>query len=453
MNAGISKPLRRVAPASSLRHVVVASFIALVTVVLSVATASAQVRGEILGPGASKIPVAVPRLKWLGGVRADRAADEFLRVLSGDLELSGLFRVINPSAYIEDPQTSGITRDTINFDNWHAIGALGLVRGGYSGSDSGITIEARFFDVADRSSTGGSRFRGSFEEVPQMAHRLADSIIEFVTGRKGPFNSKLAFVSNRNDRFREIYFYSFDGRVARVTHDRSITMAPSWSPDGRSLLYTSFKAGRPGLYTFDLAARTAIRLATRFGVNVGGVYSPDAKKILLSREVAGNTDIYSIDVDRREIAPVTSHWGIDVDPSWSPDGLRIAFCSSRSGSPQVYTMKPDATDIARLTFQGGYNCSPVWSPDGRMIAYAGRVQGRYQIFVIPAGGGDPRMLTSKGSNEDPTWSPDSRYLAFSRSTGGRTKLFMVDAQSGRWLQQLTHGSGEDKAPSWSPRFD
>ncbi len=429
------------------------SLIALAVSVVLPRTAGAQVRGEILGPGASKVPVALPRLKWLGGTRVDRAADEFIRVLSGDLELSGLFHVINPSAYIEDPQTSGITRDTINFDNWHAIGALGLARGGYSGSESGVTIEARFFDVADRSSTGGSRFRGSFDEVPAMAHRMADSIIEFVTGSKGPFNSKLAFVSDRNDRFRELYLYSFDGRVGRVTNDRSITMAPSWSPAGRSLLFTSFKAGRPGLYTFDLASRSEIRIATRFGVNVGGIYSPNAKKILLSREVAGNTDIYSIDVDRQEISPVTSHWGIDVDPTWAPDGLRIAFCSSRAGSPQVYTMTPDGTDITRLTFEGGYNCSPVWSPNGRTIAYAGRVEGRYQIFVIPAGGGEPRRLTSEGSNEDPTWSPDSRYIAFSRRSGGRTKLFMVDAQSGHWLQQLTHGSGADKAPSWSPWLD
>ncbi len=416
--------------------------------------ADAQVRGEILGPGATKIPIAVPRLKWLGGARIDRAADVFVRVLAADLEMSGIFHVINPAAYIEDPQRSGITRDEINFESWQAIGALGLARGAYQGTPAGITIESRFFDVADRSSTGGSRFRGRLDEVPSMAHRMADTVMEFVTGRKGPFSSKIAFISDRAERFRDVYTFGFDGEINRITNHRSITMAPGWHPDGKSLVFTSFKGGRPGLYTFDLRTGADIRVATRFGVNVGGTFSPDGGTLLLSREVAGNTDVYSINVEKQQITPVTSHWGIDVDPSWSPDGRRVAFCSSRSGSPQIYTMTPAGKDISRLTFEGNYNCSPVWSPDGRTIAYAGRANsGGHQIFTIPAAGGDPRQLTDTASNEDPTWSPDSRYIAFARRSGSATKLFMVDALSGRWVQQLTHGSSDDKAPSWSPRHE
>jgi TolB protein len=194
----------------------------LATLALCSGVAHAQVRGEITGPGATHLPIAVPGLKHLGGEPATGAAADFARVLAKDLDMSGLFQVINPKAYIEDAQASGLTRDTINFDNWRAIGALGLVRGGYYGTPTGITIESRFFDVADQSSSGGMRFTGDVRDVPQMAHRMADSIIDYLTGRRGPFASTIAFVSNRNDRFREVYTFTFDGEVRQVSHERSI---------------------------------------------------------------------------------------------------------------------------------------------------------------------------------------------------------------------------------------
>ncbi len=407
----------------------------------------AAVRGEIVGPGATRMPLAVPELKWIGGNPAPELAGRFVAVLRADLELSGLFRVIDPAAYIADPQQEGLTLETIDFDTWAAVGALGLVRGGYSAGPGGITIEARYFDVANRSSSGGRRLSAPPEAVARLAHRMADAILEFVTGVPGPFDSKLAFVSNRNGHFREVYTMTFDGHIEQVTNHRSITMAPSWAPDLHSLLFTSFRSGRPVLYEL-IFGQGDRRVASKLGVNVGGAYSPDGRLLALARESAGNTDIYLLDLAHRSMRRLTTHWAIDVEPAWSPDGRRIAFCSSRSGTPQVYTMDIDGGHIERLTFDGDYNCSPAWSPDGRWIAYAGRRQGRFQLFVIPAAGGAPRQLTHSGSNEDPAWSPDSRYLVFAGRRGRVRKLFLVDRE-GRWERQLTSGSSDDSSPSWS----
>ncbi len=431
------------------------TFVAAIVLSLTIgaASAAAQVRGEIIGPGATRMPLAVPALKWLGGREAPDLAGKFVAVLRADLELSGLFRVIDPAAYIEDPQTGGITLETIDFASWSTVGALGLVRGGYYGTPGGITIEERYFDVANRSSSGGRKLTGNAETVARLAHRMADAVLEFVTGLPGPFDSRLAFVSNRHGHFREVYTFSFDGRIEQVTNHRSITMAPSWSPDLRSILFTSFRSGRPVLY--ETSARGGggdRRIASKMGVNVGGVWSPDGRVLVVAREAAGNTDLYLLDPDRRSMTRLTSHWGIDVEPAWSPDGRHIAFCSSRSGSPQIYTMDRDGRGIMRLTFEGDYNCSPSWSPDGRWIAYAGRRAGRFQIFVLPAAGGTPRQLTHSGSNEEPTWSPDSRYLAFSGRRGRHPKLYLVDLQ-GRWERQLTTGPSDDRSPSWSKRAE
>lgn len=430
---------------------IVTAMAALICVV-AVVPAVAQVRGEIVGAGATRMPIAVPALKQLGGVGGQAQAQKFVRILRGDLEASGVFRVIDPTAYIGNPQTGGLTHDSINFDNWISIGALGLVRGGYSATRDTVTIETRFFDVADRSSSGGRRLSGSVAEVARMAHRMADAVIEFVTGLPGPFESRLAFVSNRGGHAREIYTYTFDGEVERHTNHRSITMAPSWHPSGRSLLFTSFRGRRPVLYSVDLRSGFDSRIASKMGVNVGGTYSPDGSRILLAREASGNTDIFELDPARGRTRRLTTHWGIDVEPGWSPDGARVVFCSSRSGTPQIYTMRINETTARRLTFDGKYNSSPSWSPDGKHIAYAGRRSGRFQIFVIPSSGGTPRQVTFVGSNEDPAWSPDSRYLAFSGQRGQSKKIYMVD-RYGRWERQLTDGPGDDSSPSWSNRLN
>jgi TolB protein len=426
-------------------------FVAAILVASSL-PAHAQVRGEIVGPGATRLPIAVPDLKFLGGVARQDAAQAFVRIVRADLELTGLFRVVDPLAYIDDAQSAGLTLGTINFDNWLSIGAMALVSGAYSGTPTGLTIEARFFDVADRSSAGGRKLAGDASTVARMAHRMADAVVEFVTGKPGPFESRIAFVSNRDGYFREIYEFTFDGRVRRLTQHRSITMAPSWHPSNEKLLFTSFKTGKPVLYSYDMETGFDVRVASKLGVNVGGVWSPRGDTLLVAREENGNTDIYELNPANGAVRQLTNHWNIDVDPAWSADGRSIAFCSSRSGKPQIYTMTRDGRNLRRITFSGDYNCSPAWSPDGRSIAYAGQVRGRFQIFVVPAAGGTPTQITSTGSNEDPSWSPDSRYLVYSGDRGGRKKLYMAMATGG-WERQLTSGNGDDSSPSWSRRLE
>ena len=428
------------------------TYVAALLMVLAVATqdARAQVRGEIIGPGRTRLPVAVAELKWMGGPMRTAAADRFSRQLASDLETSGLFHVIDSGAHIEDPQAAGITREGIDFDDWTAIGALGLVRGGYWGTSEGLTVEVRFFDTGEGASKGGRRLSGETASAARMAHRMADAVMGFVTGLAGPFDSRIIFVSDREDHYREIYMYSFDGTVERLTRHRSVTMAPAWHPSAGSILFTSFKERHPALYSRDLADGTERRLTTRFGVNVGGAWSPDQTTLVLAREQGGNTDLYALDPASGESRQLTQHWGIDVDPAWSPDGRHLVFCSSRSGGPQIYVMAADGSGTRRLSFEGEYNSAPTWSPDGTTIAYAGRRQGRFQIFTISAAGGEARQLTFGGSNEDPSWSPDSRYLAFTHRKAGSASIYMADVH-GRWLKQLTDGKGDDSSPSWSPR--
>lgn len=427
--------------------------IAFLAVAASLATpaSAAPLRATISGPGQMRVPIAVAPLAPLSA--ADPSLEsEFGRVLAGDLEISGLFRVIDPSAYIDGVPPGPLGPQGVNFLNWRQIGAHGLLLGRYERSGGELMVEVAFFDVPGGTMLGGKRFRGPQAEVARMAHRTADVILEFTTGILGPFDSRIAFVSNRGGYAKEIHTFTFDGAITKITNHRTVTMAPAWANDSQSILFTSFRGGQPSLYSVNLSSRVETKLAGKMGLNVGGAWRPGGGSLALAREEGGNTDIYLLDFGSQNQQRLTDHWGIDVDPTWSPDGSRMAFCSSRGGTPQVYTMDPSTKEASRITFGGSYNCSPVWSPDGRWIAYSGRVGRDFHVFVVPATGGEARQLTFSGSNEDPSWAPDSRFIVFSREQGGDSKLFLVDI-TGRWERQLTTGSGDDTSPSWSKRLD
>ncbi len=419
----------------------------IVGTVLAVALATpihAQVRGTIVGPGATSYPIAVSPLK--GGAEGDEFAD----VVARDLDLSGLFKVIDRAAYIENPQASGVTADSINFDNWRTIGALALVKGTIDRGGDGLVVEARLFDVVERKQLAGKRYRTGDGDLRRVAHRFADEIMLALTGERGPFDSRIAFASRRNGRFKEIWAMSLDaGDLRPVTHEGLIALSPNWSPDSRALLFTSYRTGNPSLFSIDLGGGAPRLVSSQRGLNLGGRWSPGGRAIAVALENNGQTDIALIDPGGQLIRWVTRDRALDVSPSWSPDGRSIVFCSDRGGGPQIYTIDADGGAAHRVTYQGNYNTSPAWSPKGDRIAYASRVGKRFQIFVVDAKGGDAKQITSTaGDNEDPSWSPDGRYLIFSSTRDGRGAIYLSDA-SGANQKRLTPQGGDDSTPAWS----
>ena len=414
---------------------------------LGVGNVNAQVRGTIVGPGATSYPIAVSPLKSSAG--AEGAAAAFADIVAKDLDLSGLFKVIDRGAYIEDPQRSGVTADTIDFRDWSTIGAQALVKGSIERDGEGLVVEARLFDVVEGRQIGGKRYRAGDDELRRIAHRFADEIMQILTGERGPFESRIAFASRRRGRLKEIYTMSLDaGDLRAVTRDGSIALAPSWSPDGRSLLFTSFASGNPSLFTSDLGGEKRL-LSSRRGLNLGGRWAPGGRAIAVALESGGATDIALLDPNGQIMHFVTKDRSIDVSPSWSPDGQSIVFCSDRDGGPQIYVVGAQGGTPRRVTFEGSYNTSPAWSPKGDRIAYASRIGGRFQVLTVGLGGGDLKKITAtRGDNEDPSWSPDGRYLIFSSTRDGSGAIYFSDA-AGTHQTRLTPSGGDDSSPAWS----
>ena len=421
------------------------------------APAVAGVVGDIIGQGGQRFPIAVSPLKNLGSNTGDsaRLSTGIADAMVHDLELSGWFKVLDRSAYLENSQTSGITLGTFDLKDWATIGAEGLVKGGFSVQGDEVSVELRLFDVYQGKERIGKRYTGRVRDYRRIAHKFVDEIINQFTGVPGVFNTRIAYVSNSGGRFKEIFVSHLDGSEKfQVTDNHTINLSPDWSPDGRSVLYSSFKDRGQTLYLFELYSGKEIRFTPRGGGRyLSGQFSPDGQTIVATHESGGNTNLYLLDRTGNVIRQLTNNPGIEVSPSWSPDGKQIVFVSDRSGSPQVYIMDVAGGNSRRLTYSGSYNTSPQWSPKGDRIVYTGRVGNRFAIFTIPVDGGEPRKLTAESSDsEDPTWSPDGRFIAFSSNRAGKYHLYVMQA-SGDNQRRLTGSGGDDTKPSWSPRLD
>jgi TolB protein len=416
---------------------------ALLWLVLSVTTplhVSAQINLQITKEGGQALPIAIAPLQSADGAGS---GDEFAEVLSRDLDLSGYFRVISRGAGAGEGE--GALPEQINFQSWSALGALALVKGVLSSDGNGLVAEVRLFDVAQGKQLGGKRYRGERRDLRRMAHRFADEVMLLLTGERGPFDSRIAFVSTRGgSRAKELYVTDLSGRqVTALTRDRSLSLGPSWDPSANMLAYCSYRQGGPYPYLLDVRTGEQNRLSSTVGYG-GGRWSPDGSTIAVSLEQGGNSDLFLLTPEGRVIRRLTEDPGIDVSPTWSPDGRRLAFCSSRRGGPQIYVMNVDSGNIRRLTFRGDYNTSPSWSPKGDQIAYTTR-SGGFRVMVIPANGGEAREIAA---GEDPSWSPDGRYVVLSH----RGRL-MVARKDGNSMKELTRGGGDDTSPAWSSRLE
>jgi TolB protein len=409
----------------------------------------AKIYIDINAPSIRKFNIAIPDFKNLSrnNEHLDLGAG-LPGVIANDLDLSGYFAPMDKAAFLEDT-TASQSQDDIRFKDWSVIGAELLLKGSYTCIGSNLEIEIRLFDVFWGRQVLGKRALGDLKGYRQVMHRLGNEIISTLTGQKGIFLTKLAFVGNATGH-KEVYTCDYDGHnVQQITADKSIALLPRWSPKGDKIMYNSFKDGGSMLYMKDIHSSSVKRISGRSGLNLGGCWAPDGRTAAVTLSRKGDADIFTIDFNGKIIKQLTKHWGIDVSPTFSPEGDQIAFVSNRSGSPQIYLLDLINGREERLSFEGNYNTSPTWSALNR-IAFVSQDGGNYDIYTInPAGGGMRRLTENQGKNEDPCWSPDGRYIMFSSNRTGRYHLYMMNA-NGQNQKRITFLEGDQTAPSWAP---
>jgi TolB protein len=404
---------------------------------------------NVTGGGSRKLNIAVPEFTVVAGSDVQGAGKQLASVTGADLTFSGLFSVVAATGAIPANNPAALQQW---WNEFAAAGAHAGLHGLLAIRGDRLEGEMRLYDLTtpEHRMIADKKFEVTGAQGRRLAHKIADEVVLQFTGEPGVADTKIAFVSGPRGA-KEIVVADYDGNSPTpLTRNGSINLTPVWSPDARSLAYTSYKQGYPDLYrAFPFERRPEQTLAAFVGINTAPAFSPDGKSLAMTLSKDGNPEIYVLALASGSMRRLTRHAGIDTEPTWSPTGRQLAFISDRTGTPSVFVMDAEGTSVRQLT-SGGFHTQPRWSPKGDTIAYTSR-QGNHDIWLVNVDGSNPRRLTSGADNQGPTWAPNGRHLAFQSNRTGRWQLYAMLAD-GTAQKLIPTGSTEATSPSWSPRL-
>ncbi len=398
-----------------------------------------------------KIPIAVPDFKYMSSDQSELSR-KMADLLRNDLNISGVFRCLDPKGFLQDPQKMSMEASQINFQAWKQLGADFLVGASFQVQGNTLRLDGRLFDATGARLVGSPKsYGGDVGAWRQMVHAFANDILLMVTGQAGVFNTKIAYTQKVGGA-KEIFECDFDGSdPVQLTHDNSIDLSPVWSPDGRRIAYVSYRDGSPKIYVLNVATRATRLLCGYPGMDITPAWRPGGGELAVALSKGESQDLYLVNSSGGIIRKLNVGFGssISVSPNWSPDGSKLAYVSNESGGPQIYILDLSSGQKRRLTYSGKYNTSPAWSPKGDWIAYCAQGGGSFNIYVIRPDGSDNHALTHGGRNEAPRWSPDGRMIVYS----GDYAIRIMDANgTGNWRLMRNSGGGQG-LPDWSPRLN
>nr|WP_315184914.1 Tol-Pal system beta propeller repeat protein TolB [uncultured Albidiferax sp.] len=429
MKTGPSTLLRRVA----------CKVTVLCALVVAVGPALAQFRVEVSGIGLTQLPIAV------AGFRGDEQSPQKIgAIVQADLERSGQFRAVDASGVALD-ETS---RPDVAL--WRQKAADSLVTGSVSRlADGRYDVRFRLWDVVRGQDLGGQSYTVPQGDLRLSAHRIADFIYEKLTGDRGIFSTRIAYVTKAGTR-HTLWVADADGENSQtaLASPESI-ISPAWSPNGMQLAYVSFEARKPVIYVHDVATGKRRLVANFKGSNSAPTWAPDGRTLAVTLSRDGGSQIYSIDANGGEPRRLTQSSGIDTEPKYSADGRSIYFVSDRGGAPQIYRMSSSGGNPERVTFTGSYNISPSISPDGRWLAYISRIGGAFKLQVMELSTSTVVSITDTSADESPSFAPNSRLLVYATQQQGREAL-MTSTLDGKIKARLAGQGGDIREPDWGP---
>jgi TolB protein len=379
------------------------------------------------------------------------------QVLWDDLNFEREFAFIPRDVYSSVPKATSFA--DVPFDRWRELNADGLIVGTVQKVSVGFKVELRLFNVRTRQSAFARGYDGANARL--FAHTMSDELHKSQRALNGVARSKLTFDSDRDGErmsgtvqersIKEIYICDYDGEnQKRVTVGKTLNIAPRWSPDGRSIAYTSYRRGGANLFISNIFQGTLdeVTKGDKVGENWLPAWSPDGTKLAFSSTRDGNPEIYVVNRDGSGLRRITNHPNIDITPTWSPSGTQIAFTSDRSGSPQIYVVGADGLNLSKKTSEV-YADRPTWSPAPfNEIAFAAKSGPGFDIRVLDLSTGATKAITfGEGTNESPAFSPNGRHIVFTSTRSGKAQVFTV-SRDGKNVRQITR-AGNNEKPDWS----
>jgi len=411
--------------------------------------AAAVLQIEITEGASGARPIAVVPFAWEGS--GERPAD-LAGVIEEDLARSGQFAPMERRNMVARPSSA----DAVDFASWRTLEVDHLVVGRIAPADGGeYRVRFQLLDVGRQRQVTGYNYQASADTLRGLGHSISDVVYEAITGERGAFATRVAFVSTEGSgesRSYRLRVADYDGANARtvLTSGHPI-MSPDWSPTGDRVAYVSFESGRPAVFVQEVATGERRAVSTRAGINGAPAWGPDGQRLALTLSHQGNPELYVLDLARDELQRVTRSGGIDTSPSWTPGGDRLVFTSDRAGGPQLYIAGADGSARAeRLTFDGGYNADPDVGPSGERVAFVHRTdQGRYRIAVLARDSGRMRILTDGQLDESPTFAPNGRMILYATEHQERGVLGSISVD-GAAAARLSRTQGDVREPAWGP---
>jgi TolB protein len=406
--------------------------------------------GTVTGNEAA-LPIAVVPMPYLGTSVAPDT--DIAAVIRADLNRSGQFRALPEQDVIEKP----IRGSEIKFPTWRVLRQDFVVVGRVlDGADGGYRVEYELYDVNKQERMVGLAVGGRARGMRDVAHQIADQIYEKITGVRGAFWTRIAYVTasglGENIQYALMVADSDGFNPEPVVRSREPLLSPAWSPDGRKLAYVSFERGNSTIYVQEITTGAREVLASFKGINGAPSFSPDGRRLALTLSRTGNPEIYVMDLASKNLTQVTRHWGIDTEAVWTPDGQSLVFTSDRAGKPQLYQVPASGGEATRVSFQGDSNAKASISFDGKKIAMAQSNGNVYRIAVLDrsfGGAGRWQTLSPGNLDESPSFAPNASMLLYATKEGRRGVLYAVSAD-GRVRQRLVLADGDVREPAWSP---
>lgn len=395
------------------------------------------------------LPIAVIPFGWNGA--AGEQPIDLHTTIANNLAKSGRFATMDENEMPQHPVEFG----HVNFSHWQLLRMENIVIGSLKQTEVGdYEIEFRLLDVYKRSQLTGFRIKATRQQLRRNAHRISDLIFEKLTGVRGAFDTRIAYVTVKQNEAGEkrysLKIADADGFNPRelLKSDQAL-MSPAWSPDGKYLAYVSFEGDSSSVFVQNIRTGERQEVAAYEGINSAPAFSPDGGRLAVTLSKDGNPEIYVLHLAGNSLLRITRNRAIDTEPNWSPDGSKLIFTSDRGGTPQIYEMDLQGGAPRRLTFEGSYFARPRYSPDGIGITMVYEANGMYRIAYLDVGNGSLSVLTNNRLDESPSFSPNGSMIIY--ATNGRygSELAAVSAD-GKVRQRLALQDGEVREPAWGP---